>query len=397
MKRLPPLLSWIVLALASALAGIAFLQPWSALASPSGITLLATATSDFTYQGRLTNALGQPVPNGNYSMTFRLYDSATAATPLATATANPTVTNGLFVVSLSGFAGHVDGKDLYIGVQVGGDPELSPRQRITPVPYALSLRPGAVISDSITTNIFCLLGSLCPPRAVLNVRNTSTNPPDPFITAGAAIAGRGNQGIGVWGGSETSSGVVGETLSTAPGTAAVAGFGPTGGNAFYAGGSGKIASEATTTIFINGASFVKDQSIDTTRWNIQVNGGAQIFSGAPAGGTRLVYYPLNLPSRLYGTNATIERVRIHYRVSNAAQGYIQQTFLYRGSASGGFLSLASDITDRASTSYTSYTLTPTGNNVLPADAGAVLLFYLAFTNDAHYVEIVGISVDLKYI
>jgi hypothetical protein len=397
MKRLPTVLSWVVVGIAAAIAGLAFLQPWNALAAPSGITLLATTTSDFTYQGRLTNAVGQPVPNGSYPMTFRLYDSALAATAIVTAVATPTVSSGLFIANLSGFASHVDGKDLYIGVQVGSDPELSPRQRIAPVPYALSLRPGAVISDSFTSSaLVCLIDPLCQPNSILRVRNTSTNPLDLFVNAGAAIAGRGNEGIGVWGGSQTSSGVYGTTLSVLTGTAGVEGYGPAGGNAFFAAGSGKIASVATTTVFINGASLVKNLATDSTRWDIQPNGGARIFRGTPLSGGNFVYYPLNLPSRLYGTDATLERVRIHYRVSNAANGFIDTTTLRRGNADGSSLTMVSDTTDRTSTTFTTYALSPTGNNVLSANSGAVIEFDLDFTNDVDYVEIVGISVDLKY-
>lgn len=278
---------------------------------------------------------------------------------------------------------------------MGSDPELSPRQRIAPVPYALSLRPGAVISDSIGSFILCPFGALCPPNSVLNVRNTSVDPPDILFGPGAGIAGRGKEGYGVWGGSETSSGVVGQTLSVVTGTAGVTGFGPTGGNAFYAGGSGKIASEATTTIFINGASLVRNLNTDTTRWDIQTNGGAQIWRGS-TWGSKFVYYPLNLPSQFYGTNATVELVRVHYRVQNSVNGYITTTALRRGNADGTFNTMIFDDTDRTSTSYTTYTLTPTANNVLSPSSGAVMYFILDFANDTDYVEIVGISVDLKH-
>jgi hypothetical protein len=378
MKRLPSLLSWVVVGIAAAIAGIAFLQPWNALASPSGITLLATTTSDFTYQGRLTNALGQPVPNGTYAMTFRLYDLATAATPLATAVANPTVTNGLFVVNLSGFASHVDGKDLYIGVQVGGDPELSPRQRIAPVPYALSLRPGAVISDSITSSTICLVGTLCPPQSVLNVRNTSVDPPGIVVGPGAGIAGRGNQGYGVWGGSETSSGVVGQTLSVVTGTAGVTGFGPMGGNAFYAGGSGRIASAATTKLWLSGQSFVRNQR-----------------SGSPAGGTRSGYLPVTIAAQQYGVDTVIESATVYYRSTGTA--YINRTEIWRlNPTTGDFVTMASDGTDRTSSTFASYTLDISANNRLTAGNGGMSVFLeFVFTNDTDYVEIYGVELTLR--
>ena len=42
------LAGWLGLGLATALAALAFLQPWHTLASPAAIDLLATTTGDFT-------------------------------------------------------------------------------------------------------------------------------------------------------------------------------------------------------------------------------------------------------------------------------------------------------------------------------------------------------------
>ncbi|GIW07759.1 MAG: hypothetical protein KatS3mg060_2564 [Dehalococcoidia bacterium] len=397
MKRLPSFLSWVVLAVAAAIAGLAFLQPWNALASPAGITLLATTTSDFTYQGRLTNAVGQPVPNGSYAMTFRLYEDSAApiGSALATAVATPTVSGGLFVVNLSGFASYVDGRDLYIGVQVGSDPELSPRQRITPVPYALSLRPGATISGSEISSGFCLIGTLCPPGSVLYVRNTSTDPPDPLIGPGAGIVGRGNEGYGVWGGSETNSGVVGRTLSVVTGTGAIVGYGPTGGNALYASGSGRIASEAPTKLWISGQSFVKNLSGDLTTWDMEEPGSAQIRSGNAAGGTRNIYLPVTVPAQQYGVDTVVESATVYYRRSGTA--FITRTALWRlNPATGSFLTMIEDETDRTSSVFASYTLDTSNNNRLTAGNGGMSVFLeLQFSNNTDYVELYGVELTLR--
>ena len=43
----------------------------------------------------------------------------------------------------------IDGRQLWLGVHVLGDlEEMTPRQPIYPVPYAWSLRPGAIIEDA---------------------------------------------------------------------------------------------------------------------------------------------------------------------------------------------------------------------------------------------------------
>jgi hypothetical protein len=47
----------------------------------------------------------------------------------------------------------IDGRRLYLGIEVEGDDEMTPREPIYPVPYAFSLRPGAVISGSTSAAI----------------------------------------------------------------------------------------------------------------------------------------------------------------------------------------------------------------------------------------------------
>lgn len=97
-----------------------------------------------TYQGRLlTPGSGVNKPDGTYVMVFRLYNAVAApvGSALWAETQNVPVANGLFSVALgsvNAFPGNLfSGQDLWLGVQVGGDPELAPRTRITAVAYAL--------------------------------------------------------------------------------------------------------------------------------------------------------------------------------------------------------------------------------------------------------------------
>jgi len=59
-------------------------------------------------------------------------------------------------------ASDIDGKQLYLGIQVGSDPEMTDRQAIYPVPYAFSLRPGAQISGTLSSD------------AILHIENWGT-------------------------------------------------------------------------------------------------------------------------------------------------------------------------------------------------------------------------------
>lgn len=103
----------------------------------------AAVPSTMSYQGVLTNDAGQPLPDGNYSLTFRLYFSALGGIASWTET-QPAVplSKGVFSVTLGNVAPLDFGFDnpIWLGVSVGTDPELSPRTALTAAPYALGLR-----------------------------------------------------------------------------------------------------------------------------------------------------------------------------------------------------------------------------------------------------------------
>ena len=108
-----------------------------------------TSHSDYIpVQGRLTDASGNPL-NGTYLVDFKLYDVAYGGIALCEDLDNSIeVENGLFSRYMAGCSA-IDGRQLYLGITVEDDTEMTPRQYIDNVPYAWSLRPGAVISDSI--------------------------------------------------------------------------------------------------------------------------------------------------------------------------------------------------------------------------------------------------------
>lgn len=101
-------------------------------------------------QGFLTNASGVPL-NGAYNMTFRVYDVSSGGTALCTAAlAGVQVNNGQFGATV--YCAVMDGQQLWVGITVGVDPEMTPRQPIRPTAYAMSLRPGAIISSTMGMN-----------------------------------------------------------------------------------------------------------------------------------------------------------------------------------------------------------------------------------------------------
>jgi hypothetical protein len=104
-----------------------------------GGTVWAQPPQMITYQGLLTDASGSPVADGNYSLTFGIYDAATGGTQLWTETqSSVTVQNGLFKVQLGSVSAlSLDFDDPYwLEVQVGGGAAQVPRVQLSSAPYS---------------------------------------------------------------------------------------------------------------------------------------------------------------------------------------------------------------------------------------------------------------------
>ena len=103
------------------------------------------STNTISYQGQLTNAAGTPL-NGDYDLTFRLYNVANGGTSLWMeqwiGVNNVTVTNGLFHVMLGSLTTipqtvFTDNSNLWLSVKVGADNEMTPRIQLGSVPFAI--------------------------------------------------------------------------------------------------------------------------------------------------------------------------------------------------------------------------------------------------------------------
>ena len=92
-----------------------------------------------SYQGKLTDTLGQPVPNGDHSVAFKLYTVPSGGSALWNETQTVTTKAGLFSVLLGSATpiGSIPAAGaVYLGMAVSGGPELTPRLRIVSVAYA---------------------------------------------------------------------------------------------------------------------------------------------------------------------------------------------------------------------------------------------------------------------
>jgi hypothetical protein len=108
-------------------------------------------------------------------MTFSLYKARTGGTAVCTDTVkNVVVRDGLFTVLLEKCgkdapipASLFDHSQMFLGIKVGGNPEMTPRQQIHPVPYALQLTNGVFVSDGGQVGI-----GTTNPQSALDVAGT---------------------------------------------------------------------------------------------------------------------------------------------------------------------------------------------------------------------------------
>jgi hypothetical protein len=116
-------------------------------------TASAATSTTLNFQGRLLSNTGGLVPDGSYNIEFKIYDDPTAGTNHWTEnrTGGNTVTvkNGYFSVYLgevTPFGATIPwDQELYMTMNVNGDGEMTPRFKLTAVPYAFR---AAAITDS---------------------------------------------------------------------------------------------------------------------------------------------------------------------------------------------------------------------------------------------------------
>ncbi|MFA6316524.1 MAG: hypothetical protein WC943_03825, partial [Elusimicrobiota bacterium] len=133
-RRLPSPRKLLSLALAVSLVGPGPL-PWV------GASYAQTVPQRISYQGRLTDTLGNPA-SGDHDFVFSIHDALAAGTQLWTETQNDVpVVNGVFTVSLgAGTAippGVFDRDTVYLQINVDGS-DMSPRDRLLAVPFAFN-------------------------------------------------------------------------------------------------------------------------------------------------------------------------------------------------------------------------------------------------------------------
>jgi hypothetical protein len=329
-------------------------------------------------QGRLTDSSGVPL-SGSYALTLSLYDVTSGGSPLCSEVEIVTVADGLFTATLDGCTGEqLDGRQLYLGIRVGADPQMSPRLPVYAAPYAMGLRPGAKVVGSGSGRTLALYGT-GDGEAGTTLWAENTGPYGIAIWARAAGAGAPlvltNTGNG-W---------------------LLKAFGRDGGeDEFRIDNGGAIQTKADSYVWVPGNAVVPTVSGASVDREVQLDGGVKLWRNSQGPLYQSVFLPITLPSVLYGQSVRIESVQIFYRSQLGRDSYIVDTVMYRHNPSGEGSLILWDTSDQAAETYTSYTVLATGDNRLsPTEGGVGLLLGIRISHDA-FLQIGGASIRLGH-
>lgn len=162
------------------------------------------------YQGVLKSSAGVIVPDGNYPITFKIYNDPTGGTALWTEAQVVSVANGIFSAHLGSITPITTvpfDRIHFLGITIGADPELLPRTMLTPTPYSfmsLNVMDNTVVKslNSLKDDVNLVAGS-----------NIIITPSGNNLTISAAGGGGGtvtqvNTGAGLTGGPITTTGTI---------------------------------------------------------------------------------------------------------------------------------------------------------------------------------------------
>lgn len=145
------------------------------------VTAAIAPSRDIAIQGLLKTSPGNvPVPDGTYSVRFRIYnDSSAGATDACPSTyclyqkiTSVTTSGGTFSVVLDNIPNLPWDQQYYIGIKVGNDPEMTPRANMTFTAYSFaSSRLLPTVWDINTTGNLYVTG--CRLATYVGLTNTS--------------------------------------------------------------------------------------------------------------------------------------------------------------------------------------------------------------------------------
>jgi len=290
-------------------------------ADPAAVTIVNGA---FNYQGVLKEN-GVPV-NGNRDMTFKLLAFCGGDGPPPIGPITIPVKNGMFSTALyfPGQEGFFNGMAYVLEVWVGGV-KIS-CQEILPVPYALSLRPGADIKGSLSGT---------SALSVINEANTATS-------------------VGLF------------AQSGGPNSPAISANGP-------------IQSYSNSILVLSPHSMVVRDGFPSNVLTPQGDGSMKIETSLDDQDV-YVSLPVSTFGTLFGTQVKIEGIEVCYKVSNVNTKIMATQVVKRASAFPYYDLYISDLTLRNSTSITCYYASASSNKII--DDSTWVQFNLYFPGGA---------------
>lgn len=172
------------------------------------------------YQGVLKDPFGNVVPNGNYDLTFTLYDAETGGTNLWSESKNLNITNGIINTALGSVTAipqNIFTSALWLGIKVGSGTEFTPRIPLTSVPYSyytMNVLNGSITAEKIADgSVVKSLNGIKDNVNLVAGSNITITPSGNNLTISAAGGGGGtvtqvNTGSGLTGGPITSTGTI---------------------------------------------------------------------------------------------------------------------------------------------------------------------------------------------
>jgi len=164
---------------------------------PNRITAQIPRT--ISYQGLLAHADGSFIPDGNYSLTLKLYTSATGGSAIFTEVQNAVAVRGIVNVIIGSVtplpASLAFDRAYFLGITPSGSSELIPRTVLTAVPYALNAAH-AIVADGLSTNATGVVTSINEQSGSIRLLGaggtTITNVGTNFTISSVTGSGSGN-------------------------------------------------------------------------------------------------------------------------------------------------------------------------------------------------------------
>lgn len=240
--------------------------------------IFAQIPRTMSYQGVLTDANGNAVPDGSVTMKFRLYEAATGGTAIWEETQSVSVVKGLFNTILGSITplNLPFDKPYWLGITVGSGTELAPRIALAASPYSLNShstivepQPGQGITirdkSGVTTHQISAEGNVTHSgtgtfRGGIVVGDTIVVPPD---TTGAGTASLNK----------------GATAADLPAIGIQAGGTDIGMHGFSLGGGRGVVGQSKSGAGVHGISETGPGVVGNAKNNFGVYGKAENFHG----------------------------------------------------------------------------------------------------------------------